>query len=178
MFYFIDPLSKQVLDDAVTRILNVRAGPGIIVSNAPTGITISLARSQDVRSQPQSQIVYDAKITAKTAINGGIRYSYTVELGHWDMTSSPSTGGAWVTDSGSTTYTAFNEAESMNTFGSGTGTIGTGNTSVAQSDGTISGGACKLLPLAVGDYVTVKTRGADSSGTMYYTIINKSNSSE
>ena len=178
MFYLVDELSKGVLVDAVGRIMGLRAGPGIIVQNSPSGITISLARTQDVRQTVQSQTVYDAKITAKSAINGGIRFSYTVQIGHWDMTSSPSTGGTWTNDSGSTTYSTFNEAESMNTFTSGTGGIGTGNTNVTQSDGTINGGACKLLPLAVGDYVTVKTRGSDSSGNMYYTIINKSNSSQ
>lgn len=123
--------------------------------------------------------IFSAKISdTPTAINGGIRWTYPIKLGHWDMTSSPSTGGTWVDDSGGTAHTAFNEAEDMNTFTSGTGAIGTGNTNVDQATGTINGGSCNLIPLNAGDYVSVKVRGADSSGNVYYSIINKSNSAQ
>jgi hypothetical protein len=123
------------------------------------------------------EILY-AKITASaTAINGGIRYRYTIQIGHWNMSSSPTSGGVWVNDSGSTTYTAFSSAEDMNTFSSGTGTIGTGNSSVAQSDGTIGTTSCKLKPLPSGGYVLVKLRGYNGD-TPYFTILNAMNSAQ
>jgi hypothetical protein len=122
-----------------------------------------------------------AFITAVTAINGGIRWRYSIQLGHWDMTTSASTGGTWVDDSGGAAVTAFSAAEDMNTFTSGTGTIGTGNTDVAQTDGTVNGGSCKLVPLPVGGCVVVIQRGTDTTAmppVTYYTIIGMPNSAQ
>jgi hypothetical protein len=126
---------------------------------------------------PRTPFVY-AKITAATAINGGIRWKYTLRVGCWDMTSGTASGGTWVDLSGGTDSFAFNSAEDMNTFTSGTGAIGTGNTNVTQSDGTINGSSCKLVPLPVGGYVVMILRGADASGNLYYTIVNLTSSAQ
>ncbi len=122
----------------------------------------------------------DAKIVADpTAINGAIRWKYTIQLGAWNMSSGASAGGTWG-GSGSNTLIAFSSAESLNTF-TGTGTIGTGNTNVKQSDGTIDSGNCALLPLPNGAFIVVRFRGYDTSTTPptpYWTITNAMNSSQ
>lgn len=128
---------------------------------------------------PPGQPAVHAVITAAAAINGGIRWKYTITLGQWNMKSSPASGGTWVP--GKTGLFAFNSAEDMNTFTTGTGVIGTGNYDVAQSNGQISGGLCYLLPLPVGGYVIVIPRGRDSTvhpSVTYYTIINAQNSAQ
>lgn len=119
---------------------------------------------------------YDAVITGVTPINGAIRFAYTIEIGHWIAGSNPMTGGVFVSDRGP--YTAFNSAEDSNTFSSGTGTIGTGNTDVAQATGQIGAQACDMLPLPVGGYIAVKDRYTDTDGNLYYTITNFSNSAQ
>jgi hypothetical protein len=161
---------------------------GLSVIPSPTDLTVPVGTGATlVRVSPlpcgaygfeavQGGTVFHAIITAATPINGGIRYKYTVQIGHWDMTNSPTTGGTWVAD-GPSGY-AFNSAEDMNTFATGTGAIGTGNTNVTQSDGTINGSACKLVALPVGGYVCVKPRGVDSSGSAYFTIVNFANSAQ
>lgn len=116
--------------------------------------------------------VLTARIWAATAINGLVRWKYTIRLGYMDMSTSPSTGGTWVTTSGD--LYAFNSAEDLNYFGAGYGTIGTG-IEVDQATGEITG--CQLKPLPVNGFVEVKQRGIDSAtGTVYYTIINFANS--
>ncbi len=123
--------------------------------------------------------IWHAKITAKAAINGAIRWKYTIELGQWDMSDSPSTGGTWTPFDNAATLYAFNSAEDMNTFGSGSGAIGTGNTVVTRSDGTVNGGSCKLVPLPVDGYCLVTLRGYDpATEQLYYTIINFANSAQ
>ncbi|HVS71347.1 MAG TPA: hypothetical protein VHQ47_08850 [Phycisphaerae bacterium] len=171
------PLHPDDIADLRRIIAKVDGLRGDGVSNTRDSISIVAPRVRPYYPAQTAEI-FDATITAKSAINGAIQFSYSIKLGHWDMTTNTSNGGTWVDDSGGTAVTAFNEAESMNTFTSGTGDIGTGNTNVTQSDGTINGGSCKLVPLAVGDYVTVKRRGVDSSGVLYFTIINKSNSAQ
>ncbi len=119
--------------------------------------------------------IYHAIITGVTGINGAIRALYTIDIGYFDMTVSPTTGGTWtVTTSGAV---AFNSMESLNIFGSGTGTIGTGNTNVAQSDGAIGGGSCHMKFLPVGGEVIVVLRGQGTT-TTYYTIINAANTGQ
>jgi hypothetical protein len=118
----------------------------------------------------------DAIITDVTAINGGIRARYKIRFGHWDMEDGDG-GGTWVADS-AIDFKAFLEAEDKNTFTSGTGTIGTGNTAVAQADGTIGSTSCKLKFLPIGAHVTVKVRGVKSGGTLYFTIVGQSNSAQ
>jgi hypothetical protein len=120
----------------------------------------------------------DARIVAVTAINGAIRWKYTIELGYWDMTTAESTGGTWIKTSGDTVLYAFNSAEDKNTFTSGTGVIGTGDTEVAQSDGTLGDSECALLALPVGGYCQVKFRGKGANDAPYFTIINFANSAE
>ncbi len=148
---------------------------------ASTRYVESLSRestSQDrgtAYNRPQFRI---AKVTAKTAINGAIRFKYTLRIGHWDMTISTATGGTWVDDSSATDSYGWSTAEDMNTFTSGTGAIGTGNTNVTQSDGTINGGSCKLLPIPIGSYVVVVLRGIDSSGKVHWNIVNFANSAQ
>lgn len=124
-------------------------------------------------TKTSSRSAFDSKITATTPINGGIRWKYTIQLGHWDMATPP---GTWVVDSGATVIYAYNSAEDMNTFLSGDGTIGTGNTA-DQTSGIVNDGACVLLALPVGGYFTVVPRGT-SSGTAYFTIINAGNSAQ
>jgi hypothetical protein len=166
----------DVKDDDATQLQSGSAGAAqILWKESGTGTKWAW-----VRLGPPAKL-YEAKITAKTAINGGIRWKYTIELGRFDMTSSPSTGGRWVADTGAGTCYAFNSAEDMNTFTSGTGAIGTGNTNVTQSDGTVDGSACKLVPLPVGGYVVVKPRGIDTGATpsqRYFTIINFTSSAQ
>lgn len=116
-----------------------------------------------------------ARISSATSINGGVRYEYTVAIGHWNM--SGGGPGTWVSDVAGP-FTAYSEFEDMNTFTSGTGAIGTGNTNVAQSDGTVNGGPCKMVPLPSGGYVHVVLRGLDSSGAPYFTIIGAPNSAQ
>ena len=94
------------------------------------------------------------------------------------MRASPETGGTWTTLSTETLY-AFNGAEDMNTFATTSGTIGTGNTNVTRSDGTVNGGSCKMKPLPVGDFVQVRMRGIDSTVSppqAYLTILGMPNS--
>lgn len=126
----------------------------------------------------RSNDVFGAKIVGSpTAINGGIRWRYPIELGYRDMTVDEANGGTWHPIVTGTIY-AWNEAEDMNTFTSGTGTIGTGNTSVAQADGTISSTSCKLKPLPNGAFVTVRLRGNGAHGQPHFTIINAMNSAQ
>lgn len=161
--------------ERIKHKLDRASGPGLVNSSGgmrfypPNG-----KRLIDPRNPPPGPL--HAKILSSSAINGGIRYKYTIEIGLWDMTGSST--GVWVTISDTVTLYAFNSAEDMNTFGSGTGTIGTGNTSVAQSDGTIGSTTCKMKALPNNGYVVVMFRGADSSGQLYYTICNMANSSQ
>src|ERR1017187_1184049 len=60
-----------------------------------SGNTLDAIQPARINTPPQS---ITAKITAVTAINGLIRWMYTVRIGHWNMAVSPSTGGAWVED--------------------------------------------------------------------------------
>lgn len=55
-------------------------------------------------NRPISKVVRDAKITAGSTVTGG--YSYTVRLGHFDMSTLTTSGGAWVEDF-ATNLTAF-----------------------------------------------------------------------
>lgn len=160
-FGFTQDAAKRII--AATRTVE-RMGPNT------TG-----GRSGPLPLPPQPGI--HAKITAATAINGAIRWSYTIQIGHWDMSTSPSTGGTWTVDSGETTYTAYNSTEDMNTFTSGSAAIGTGNTA-AQTDGAINAGTCKLLGVPVSGYVVVTPRGVDNDGNYYYTIVNFANSAQ
>jgi hypothetical protein len=158
-----------------------RGGGGIEVNLSPDGGTVTITGRGRHRGDTNSSENIHAKITAVLAINGGIRWRYSIELGHWDMTQNAAAGGTWVKDSGDEVLYAFSSAEDKNTFTSGTGTIGTGNTNVTQADGTINGTACKLVPLPVGDYVVVVFRGYDTTLTpaqAYYTITNKTSSAQ
>jgi len=136
-----------------------------------------LKEEADYGSPVREALLSAARITAAAAINGGIRFKYTIRLGHMDMATNTAGGGAWVEDVAQDFF-AFNEAEDMNVFTSGTGAIGTGNTSVAQSDGTIGSTVCKLRPLPVGGFVSVRPRGVDGGGVMSWTIVGMANSAQ
>ena len=112
-----------------------------------------------------------------TAVNGLIRWRYQIKFGDWKATTSTAVP-VWTLRSPSTVYTAWNEAESRNTFTSGTGRVGSGFNNVKQSDGTVNGTACVLQPLADGDYVQVKIKCIADDGTPVYTIVGMPNTAE
>jgi hypothetical protein len=172
-FWKITERTNKILEDVCRRVLNLKGGPGIRVVNSPNGITIALEAAQTRTTANQVRQIMYAKTIAHTAINGLIRWKYTIEIGHWDMTTAP---GTWVKDSGDDTIYAYNSAEDMNTF-TGDGTIGTGN-AAASSTGVVNAGSCNLLPIPDGAYVIVIPRGTDSAGQVYYTIVNFTNSAE
>ena len=157
-------------------------GPGIDLQTTPDGLTTRVQLRRLRHRDHDAPDLFHAVITGHGAINGGIRWRYTVSIGHWDMTQSPSTGGVFVSDIEQ--LTAFNSAEDMNTFvnpPTPTGPIGTGNTNVTWSNGQINGGACFLVPLPIGGYVIVMVRGLDTTQdnpVQYYTIIDFANSAQ
>jgi hypothetical protein len=152
---------------------------GIECFESPDGATVNVVlRAVQRRGGNETQQIFGAKITAVSAINGGIRWKYTIELGYWDMATAEDTGGTWTKTSGDDVLYAYNSAEDMNTFTSGTGTIGTGDTEVTQSDGTLADSECALLALPVGAYCQVTFRGRGDGTQLYYTIINAMNSAQ
>lgn len=176
---YLPPLLTEKQHQRLREVLDLSIeGDGSIEVNRQPGThryrILDKRPKSPARQTNASEEILDAKITSVTAINGLIRWKYTIELGRWDMTQAEATGGTWTAITTAIIY-AFNSAEDKNTF-TGTGTIGTGNTGVDQATGAV--GSCTLLPLPVGAYVVVKFRGVGAQGQSYYTILNAMNSSE
>lgn len=129
-----------------------------------------------------SRGIFHAKVIDRGQINAAVRYVYVIVFGHWNMRTAAANGGTWVLDDDNdgAGYYAFNSTEDMNTDLGSPLSIGTGNTNVTRSDGTIASTSCKLLGIPIGAYVMVtpRGRGVQPDRTRYYTIINFENSSQ
>jgi len=86
----------------------------------------------------QEDELIPAKILAAMGSSGA--YSYTIQLGWWDMRTGAATGGTWTPKPAAATYTAFPE------------------------------NLITTTALAVGTYCQVKKRGRDNAGNKYWTI--------
>jgi hypothetical protein len=68
---FVDNNDAEIIRDAVNRILNLRAGPGISIRNSPDGITISAIRAPQPPgfSAPTVEVI-SGLVTSNAAGNG------------------------------------------------------------------------------------------------------------
>lgn len=177
-------IGDKATAESLSRLLRLKlvGAGGIEVRPSPDGSTwtIALRQRNPERGGVEERQLRAAKILGGIAINGAVRYRYSIEFGHFDMSSNPSNGGTWVTDDNNDSegYTAFSEVEDMNTSTGATLSIGTGNTNVNRTTGAVNGTSCLLKPLPQNGYCTVRERGVGPDGTMYYTIVGISNSAQ
>jgi hypothetical protein len=86
----------RILDDVATRVLNIRGGPGIHVTNSPTGITIS-AIQRPVVSIPQQATATETGFHVRIASSEAVtdQPNHYVYTGYRQI---PYTPGLWQDD--------------------------------------------------------------------------------
>lgn len=156
----ITPEKARILEDAVTRILNLRGGPGIRVTNSAAGITVSLQPGRDAIPLAATATSFLARITA---VSGSFpTWSYTAQrVTGYDPTQ---TGAARALTDGHDITSVINGFELV--ANSPTYTHATG-VSITNTDGTVNSGSCKIQSIGVGAVVPLYPLSNTSSTTTY-----------
>lgn len=169
--WFINDAARAILEDVVRRVLGLKGGPGIRVTNTPQGITISA-----IEAPPPSTIgvggsgVFMAKVTSNSgwAFPGS---SYTLER-VISYNGSQAGAGRWITD-GVSLAPAYNGFEFGATGGATSHTYGTGNLITNETTGAVNNTSCVVKPIGVGAVVpTMLTVDSANVATYIFSAAN------